>query len=363
MDITSASQQFAVAEQKQLAYRRKQQLLSNTPNEPALLKPVMTAAPQTTAAAGRTLSPLLTAPPPAVLPAVQATTDEQSEQPNDDDQVFNAYQTVGMVKRILAQLSSHTGDWLEKPLVAEFSANDVKSASFAASMSQQSIWLSTTSVQQSEQQPQRLATEQWEFGYQAVQASFSGELQLKDGSNISFAFEFSIAVSWARFSYTEQPLQDPLVVSLTGSPVQLTEQNMLFDLNSNGDKVKLPQLAAQQYYLAADRNQDRQVNNGAELFGPQTGQGFAELAKFDDNGNGFIDPGDDIWQYLYLWRPNEQLLSMNDAKLGAFSISSAATPMPLLDKQQQKSGEIQRSGLAFTDDAKPVLVQQIDLVV
>jgi len=92
-------------------------------------------------------------------------------------------------------------------------------------------------------------------------------------------------------------------------------------------------------------------------------QGFAELAKFDDNGNGFIDPGDDIWQYLYLWRPKQDLLTMTEAKLGAFSVSSAATPMPLLDKQQQKQGEIQRSGLAFTDDARPVLVQQIDLVV
>lgn len=170
-------------------------------------------------------------------------------------------------------------------------------------------------------------------------------------------------VSWARYSYTEQPLQDPLVVSLSGSPVQLTEQNMLFDLNSNGEKVKLPQLAAQQYYLSADRNQDQQINHGAELFGPQTGQGFAELAQFDDNGNGFIDAADDIWQHLYLWRPNETLLSMNEAKLSTFSISSAATPMPLLDKQQQKSGEIQRSGLAFSNDAKPVLVQQIDLVV
>lgn len=361
MEITSASQQFAVAEQKQLAYGRKQQLLSNRPTEPALLRPARTATAETTAAAGKPVSPLLTAAPPAVLPAVQPATDEQSGQPNDDDQIFNAYQTVGMVKRILAQLSSHTGDWLDKPLVAAFSANDINSARFSASVSQQSIWLSASSAQQNEQQ--RLATEQWEFGYQAVQASFSGELQLTDGSSISFAFDFSMAVSWARYSYTEQPLQDPLVVSLTGSPVQLTEQNMLFDLNSNGNKVKLPQLAAQQYYLAADRSQDQQINNGAELFGPQTGQGFAELAKFDDNGNGFIDPGDDIWQYLYLWRPNEQLLCMNDTKLGAFSISSAATPMPLLDKQQHKTGEIQRSGLAFTADAKPVLVQQIDLVV
>ena len=132
----------------------------------------------------------------------------------------------------------------------------------------------------------------------------------------------------------------------------------------DGKAVSFPLRAQlQQFYLAYDRNNDKQVNNGTELFGPQSGQGFAELAEFDDNGNGFIDPSDDIWQYLYLWRPNQQLLSMAEAKLGAFSVSSAATPMPLLDKQQHKTGEIQRSGLAFTDDAKPVLVQQIDLVV
>lgn len=357
MDITSASQQFAVAEQQHLAYSRKQQLVSN--NQPEN-RPLQRSSASAGIKAAIPITPPVLATPPQ--PAAGTAVKDDSSQSNDDDQIFNAYQTVGMVKRILAQLSAHTGDWLDKPLVSEFSAEDIDSFSYSAAVSQQSVWLSATSTQP-DATALRSITEQWEFGYQAVQASFSGQLQLDDGSNISFAFDFSMAVSWARYSYIEQPVQDPLVVSLNGSPVQLSDDSTLFDLNSNGNKVNLPQLAAQQYYLAADRNNDKLINNGTELFGPQSGQGFAELAKFDDNNNGFIDPSDDIWQYLYLWRPKQQLLSVDEAKLGAFSLSSVATPMPLLDKQQQKSGEVQRSGLAFTNDAKPVLVQQIDLVV
>ncbi len=335
MEITSASQQFAVAEQKTVAYGRKQQLLSNEPRRDS--------APATAPAPAEDAAPDLTA---------------------DDGQLFNAYQTVGMVKRILAQLSQHTSNWLQEPETRPSGVETAAAAQLQATFTSQTVWLGVAQpAADSSPTGQRLAITEWEWGYQAVQASFSGELQLQDGSSIGFAFDFSMAVSWARFSYTEQPLQDPLVVSLSGNPVALNGNSTEFDLLSNGSKVKLPQLAAQQYYLAYDRNQDRQVNNGSELFGPRTGQGFAELAEFDDNGNGFIDPGDDIWQYLYLWRPEHSLLSMQQAQLGAFSVSSAATPMPLLDQAQQKTGEIQRSGLAFTDNARPVLVQQIDIVV
>lgn len=346
MDITSASQQFAVAEQKTVAYGRKQQLVSKANHSP---RPAAIA-----------VKPAVQHPAPAT-PA-STTANNEPAQTSDDDQVFNAFQTVGMVKRILAQLSQHTGDWLDKPLVAELPAENIDSFTFSAAVSQQSVWLSASQSQQSSNQ-QWLATQEWELGYQAVQASFSGELQLNDGSSISFALDFSMELSWARYSYTEQQVQDPLLVSLSGSPVQLTGNSTAFDLLANGDKIKLPQLAAQQYYLAYDRNQDQQVNNGTELFGPRTGQGFAELAEFDDNSNGFIDPSDDIWQYLYLWRPEQSLLSMQQAKLGAVSITSVATAMPLHNMKNELSGQLQRSGLAFTDDAKPVLVQQIDLVV
>ncbi|GAB2934956.1 hypothetical protein [Rheinheimera gaetbuli] len=339
MNITSASQQFAVAEQQYLAYGRKQQLLSNQ----ASPTPVM----------------------PEVTPTAALTEDDFTA---DDGTLFNAYQTFGMVKHLLAKLGQHLSDW-QKPAQATPPAHsnsrlnsEIETAVFAASFSSESLFVSSNQ-QQLDNTGQRLATTEWELGYQAVQANFSGQLQMQDGSSVSFNFELSMQVSWARYSYIEQPLQDPLIVSLDNSPAKLTDSHTDFDLFNNGTAVQLPQLAAQQFYLAYDRNNDKQVNNGAELFGPQSGQGFAELAAFDDNGNGFIDPGDDIWQYLYLWRPKQDLLTMAEAKLGAFSVSSAATPMPLLDKQQQKQGEIQRSGLAFTEDARPVLVQQIDLVV
>ena len=345
MEITSASQQFAVAEQKHLAYSRKQQLLSKNEQHP----------PRTSAPA----KPAVAAVQPQPVVSSQA---EDIAEAQDDEQVFNAFQTVGMVKRILAQLSKHTGDWLDKPLTAEFSAKDLDSFSFSSEITTQSIWLSSSQSQQNTEQ-QWLATEQWEFGYQAVQASFSGELTLKNGESISFALDFSMELSWARYSYTEQPVQDPLLVSLSGEPVQLSADSSEFDLFSDGKKIQLPQLAARQYYLAYDRNQDRQINNGTELFGPSTGQGFTELARFDDNANGFIDPGDDIWQYLYLWRPEQSLLSMQQAKLGAISIESAATPMPLHNADNTLAGQLQRSGLAFMTDGKPALVQQIDLVV
>ncbi len=353
MDITSASQQFAVAEQKSVAYGRKQQLLSKPTSE------LRTDA----SPLSRAIAVQSTAPGASVqaTPASKEQNDSASLQA-DDEQIFNAFQTVGMVKRILAQLKAHNKDWLQSVPSDITSAKSIDSFAFSAELSQQSVWLGTSQQQQS-RDGQWLATEQWEFGYQAVQASLSAELTLNSGERISFALDFSMEVSWTRYSYTEQRLQDPLLVSMSGSPVQLSDASTEFDLLANGSTVKLPQLAAQQYYLAYDRNQDLQINNGVELFGPRTGNGFAELAEFDDNGNGFIDPSDDIWQYLYLWRPEQNLLSMKQAKLGAISIESIATTMPLYNRQQEHIAQLQRSGLAFTEDGKPALVQQIDLVV
>ena len=339
MNITSASQQFAVAEQNHVAFSRKQQLQSN--QQPAFVsrKPV--------------------SPMPESVTTAPATV-QQDDLEADDEQLFNAYQTVGMVKRILAQLSSHTAGWLERPLVAEFSGNELQNASFSASYSEQSIWLSQQTQTLDEQQ--RWLTETWEFGYQAVQASFSGALQLDDGSSISFAFDFSMEVSWARFSAQQGPMQDPLLISLSGQPVELASDSSSFDLKGNGQKSALPQLSAEQYYLAYDRNQDNQVNNGTELFGPISGNGFTELAAYDGNANGFIDAADDIWQHLYLWQPQQQMLNISQTELAAISVESVATPMSLLNNEQQVVAQLQRSGLAFFADGSPALVQQIDIV-
>ena len=50
--------------------------------------------------------------------------------------------------------------------------------------------------------------------------------------------------------------------------------------------------------LALDKNGDGIINNGTELFGPNTQDGFSELSKYDSDGNGWIDENDSVYDNL-----------------------------------------------------------------
>ena len=38
-------------------------------------------------------------------------------------------------------------------------------------------------------------------------------------------------------------------------------------------------------FLSLDKNSDGIINDGSELFGAASGNGFADLAKYDEDGN------------------------------------------------------------------------------
>ena len=58
-----------------------------------------------------------------------------------------------------------------------------------------------------------------------------------------------------------------------------------------------------------DRNGNGTIDDGSELFGNATptpyvsppANGFAALARYDDNGDGMIDRTDAVWRSLLLW--------------------------------------------------------------
>ena len=52
---------------------------------------------------------------------------------------------------------------------------------------------------------------------------------------------------------------------------------------------EINKLAAGQGFLALDKNEDGEINDGGELFGTRSGDGFGELAVFDEDCNGWID--------------------------------------------------------------------------
>ena len=89
-------------------------------------------------------------------------------------------------------------------------------------------------------------------------------------------------------------------------------------------------LAGSSAYLARDLDGNGAVDSGKELFGPTTGNGFAELATHDADRNGWIDEADPIWGDLRLWRPDTtgagRLTTLAAEGVGAIAVASVATP-------------------------------------
>jgi hypothetical protein len=160
-------------------------------------------------------------------------------------------------------------------------------------------------------------------------------------------------------------LKDPLVLNLDGQVAGFTQARFNFDLSGDGVQEKLPMLASGSTFLALDRNGNGQIDNGTELFGVQSGNGFADLAQFDQDGNGVIDEGDSVFAELRLFRPGEALLTLGDKQIGAIFLNATATPFMHLAAQQGTDGEspavLRQTGLYLTEDGKAGTVQQIDL--
>jgi hypothetical protein len=66
--------------------------------------------------------------------------------------------------------------------------------------------------------------------------------------------------------------------------------------------------------LALDRNGNGQIDDGRELFGEQNGaaDGFAELARFDQDGSGTIDAKDAVFNSLILLHADGGMSRLRD---------------------------------------------------
>lgn len=63
----------------------------------------------------------------------------------------------------------------------------------------------------------------------------------------------------------------------------LTERDFAFDIDLDGHADQIAFVGTGSGFLALDRNGDGEINDGSELFGPESGDGFAELAAYDLN--------------------------------------------------------------------------------
>ena len=198
-----------------------------------------------------------------------------------------------------------------------------------------------------------------------------GTVTTADGRSI----DFKMTSQMQRQFYSESQLQiekgfilqDPLVVNFGGEPATLNIDKVAFDLNSDGHAEDISFVGAGSGFLALDKNQDGLINNGNELFGTLSGNGFADLSQFDEDNNGWIDENDAVFSQLKIWHKTPQgldelsgLLTLN---IGAISLQNIETPFSLKTDNNQTLGQVVSSGVFLSEDGKVGSIQQIDLVV
>ena len=98
---------------------------------------------------------------------------------------------------------------------------------------------------------------------------------------------------------------DPLILDLNGNGIEVTpwQDGVRFDIDGDGKRDQTAFVTGGDAFLALDRNQNGRIDGGHELFGDQHGavDGFAELRKFDENGDDVIDSADPIYGALRLF--------------------------------------------------------------
>lgn len=219
-----------------------------------------------------------------------------------------------------------------------------------------------------------------EFRYTAVDAyvetedttfSTKGIVKTADGREINFNIDVSMSRRFVQETRMDLGLSfiqtcDPLVINLDNNVAEVSDQKIRFDIDGDGELDTVNQLTSKSGYLALDKNGDGEINDGNELFGAKSGDGFADLAEYDEDGNGWIDEDDDIWNKLKIWVTDEngrsQLYSLSKAGIGAICLQKAATDFAHTDNNNEAKAFIRSTGVFLYENGMAGTVQHLDLV-
>lgn len=191
----------------------------------------------------------------------------------------------------------------------------------------------------------------------------SASVATQDGQTIQLDLGF--VLDWRQLEVSQRrttlnALKDPLVLSLDGKIAGLTDARVKFDIDQDGKEDSLPGLREGSGFVALDRNGNGTIDDGGELFGARSGNGFGELATLDEDGNGVLDERDSQFSALQFWQPEHSPIALVELGIGAIVLHPLDTPFNHLGENGNQ-GVLRQSGLYVTEQGKGGWVQQIDL--
>ncbi len=206
---------------------------------------------------------------------------------------------------------------------------------------------------------------------EAEALNFSTTAYVKSGDR-EIAFELNVSLSR---SFVQQinismgdvkAFQDPLILDFSGSFASLSSKTFAFDIDSDGKEDQISMLKEGSGFLALDKNSNSVIDNGSELFGAKSGNGFGELRAYDDDKNGWINENDKIFNKLRIWKKsqnNDELIALGQAGIGAIFLGDISTPFELKTLSNEQLGAMRKSSFFLFENGQAGVISQIDLAV
>jgi hypothetical protein len=206
--------------------------------------------------------------------------------------------------------------------------------------------------------------------YEKMEFSAKGIVKTADGKEISI----DVSLLMEREMYEKETFSlrmgdpiDPLIVNFDGNAAELTDTKFEFDLDADGTKDLISFASEGSGFLSLDKNSDGIINNGKELFGPKTGNGFEELLKYDEDGNGWIDENDTVFDELKLWTKtsdgSDVLFSLRNKDIGAIYLGNVDSEFSIKKSIDDTLGVVKNTGIFLKEHGGAGTVQHVDLYV
>ena len=199
-----------------------------------------------------------------------------------------------------------------------------------------------------------------------------GKVKTQDGREIDVDLKMEMARTkkhdtFIQLSSPLDALCDPLIINIDAKSVSLSDSKFKFDLDADGKDDEISCLGKGSGFLALDKNGDGHINDGTELFGVKSGDGFKDLAEYDKDNNGWIDEDDEIFNDLKVWYRDEngidRLIDLKEAGVGAIYLGSESTEFTMEGNDEALDGKLRRTGFFLKENGEAGTIQHVDLAI
>ena len=216
------------------------------------------------------------------------------------------------------------------------------------------------------------ATSGFSSEFESTTFASQGVVQTQDGRSIGFNIEVSMSREFTtefNILETENYIKtDPLMINLDTNIGSVSDQKFYFDLDTDGKEEQISFAGQGSGLLALDKNGDGTINDGSELFGTKSGDGFKDLAGYDNDGNGWIDENDSVFSRLKVWTKdaegNDYLIDLKEADVGAIYLRNTDTQFSLKNDENKLNAEIKKTGIYLRESSGAVgTLNHVDMVI